>query len=83
MGPRLLRASDRRRHVRRPRPLTVYVCRMDFAFTDRCNEYRETLLAFMDEYVYPNESVYHEQLVAQRRSAPSPRGDGGDESGSP
>ena len=36
---------------------------MDFAFTDRCNEYRETLLSFMDECVYPNESVYHQQLV--------------------
>ena len=37
---------------------------MDFAFTDRCNEYRTTLLAFMDECIYPNESVYHEQLAA-------------------
>ena len=37
---------------------------MDFAFTDRCNEYRATLLSFMDECIYPNEPVYHEQLVA-------------------
>ena len=37
---------------------------MDFAFTDRCNEYRATLLAFMDECIYPNESVFHEQLAA-------------------
>ena len=37
---------------------------MDFAFTDRCNEYRTTLLAFMDECIYPNESVFHDQLVA-------------------
>jgi acyl-CoA dehydrogenase len=37
---------------------------MDFAFSDRCNELRERLLAFMDEHVYPAESVYHEQLTA-------------------
>jgi len=36
---------------------------MDFEFSDRCNELRERLLAFMDEHVYPAESVYHEQLV--------------------
>src|SRR6187551_3792630 len=36
---------------------------MDFAFSDRCLEYRELLLAFMDERIYPNESVYEEQLV--------------------
>ena len=37
---------------------------MDFAFTDRCLEYRERLLAFMDECIYPNESVYREQIEA-------------------
>src|SRR6478735_8541124 len=37
---------------------------MDFAFSDRCNEYRTTLLEFMDDCVYPNEAVYHEQLAA-------------------
>ncbi|MBV8999156.1 MAG: acyl-CoA dehydrogenase family protein [Solirubrobacterales bacterium] len=37
---------------------------MDFEFSDRCQELRERLLAFMDEHVYPAESVYHEQLVA-------------------
>ncbi|MCX6519995.1 MAG: acyl-CoA dehydrogenase family protein [Actinobacteria bacterium] len=36
---------------------------MDFAFTSRTEEYRELLLAFMDEWVYPNESVYEHQLV--------------------
>jgi acyl-CoA dehydrogenase len=35
---------------------------MDFELTDRCKELRERLLAFMDEYIYPNESVYEEQL---------------------
>ena len=39
---------------------------MDFAFTDRCNEYRATLLAFMDECIYPNEHVYQQQLVESR-----------------
>ena len=37
---------------------------MDFGFSDRCQELRERLLAFMDEHVYPAEPVYHEQLVA-------------------
>jgi acyl-CoA dehydrogenase len=35
---------------------------MEFAFTDRCEEYRQRLLAFMDEWVYPNEAVYEEQI---------------------
>jgi acyl-CoA dehydrogenase len=37
---------------------------MDFELTDRCKELRERLLAFMDEHIYPNERVYHEQLAA-------------------
>ncbi len=37
---------------------------MDFAFSDRCQELRERLLAFMDQYVYAAEPVYHEQLIA-------------------
>ena len=36
---------------------------MEFALTDRCQEFRELLLAFMDEHVYPAEQVYHEQLA--------------------
>jgi acyl-CoA dehydrogenase len=36
---------------------------VDFAFSDRCQELRERLLAFMDEYVYAAEPVFHEQLV--------------------
>lgn len=35
---------------------------MDFALTDRCKEYQERLLAFMDEGVYPAEPVYEEQM---------------------
>jgi acyl-CoA dehydrogenase len=37
---------------------------MDFEFSNRCNELRERLLAFMDEHIYPAEPVYDEQLVA-------------------
>jgi acyl-CoA dehydrogenase len=36
---------------------------MDFELSDRAKELRERLLAFMDEHIYPNESVYHEQLI--------------------
>jgi acyl-CoA dehydrogenase len=35
---------------------------MDFELSDRCKELRERLLVFMDEHIYPNESVYEEQL---------------------
>lgn len=37
---------------------------MDFELSDRSNELRERLLAFMDEHIYPAEPVYHEQLQA-------------------
>jgi acyl-CoA dehydrogenase len=36
---------------------------MDFAFSDRCLEYRETLLTFMDECVYPNEDRYDAEIA--------------------
>ncbi|HEY4331238.1 MAG TPA: acyl-CoA dehydrogenase family protein [Ilumatobacteraceae bacterium] len=36
---------------------------MDFAFSARCEEYRSKLLAFMDECIYPNESVYLQQIA--------------------
>jgi acyl-CoA dehydrogenase len=41
---------------------------VEFEFSDRCNELRERLLAFMDEHVYPAEPVYDEQV----RSAGDP-----------
>ncbi len=37
---------------------------MEFEFSPRCAELRDSLLAFMDEHVYPAEPVYHEQLLA-------------------
>ncbi|MGO1165834.1 MAG: acyl-CoA dehydrogenase family protein [Janibacter sp.] len=35
-----------------------------FELSERGQEYRDTLLAFMDEHVYPAESVYREQMLA-------------------
>ncbi|MGH3515887.1 MAG: acyl-CoA dehydrogenase family protein [Haloechinothrix sp.] len=35
---------------------------MDFAYDARTEELRQTLLAFMDEYVHPAEPVYEQQL---------------------
>src|SRR5947209_6575693 len=37
---------------------------MDFELSDRCQELRERLQAFMDDHVYPSEHVYEEQLRA-------------------
>jgi acyl-CoA dehydrogenase len=37
---------------------------MDFALSPRCLEYREQLLEFMDERVYPAEAVFEQQLAA-------------------
>lgn len=37
---------------------------MEFALSNRCLETREKLLAFMDEWIYPNESVFDEQVEA-------------------
>ena len=37
---------------------------MEFAYDARTEELREQLLAFMDEQIYPNEALFHEQLDA-------------------
>jgi acyl-CoA dehydrogenase len=37
---------------------------MNFELSDRCNELRERLQAFMDDEVYPAEAVYRDQLAA-------------------
>ena len=37
---------------------------MDFELTDRCLEFQERLLAFMDERIYPAEAVYRQQMEA-------------------
>jgi len=36
---------------------------MQFDLSDRCKEYQEKLLAFMDEHIYPAESVYAQQMT--------------------
>ncbi|GGG00750.1 acyl-CoA dehydrogenase [Rhodococcoides trifolii] len=36
---------------------------MEFAYSDRCLDFRERLLAFMDEHIYPAEAVYAKQMV--------------------
>ena len=41
---------------------------MDFAYDDRTQEWRERLLAFMAEHVFPAEPVFAEQAAAASRS---------------
>ena len=38
---------------------------MDFEHSARSQDLQEKLLAFMDEHIYPNESVYSDQLFSQ------------------
>ncbi|AXR74385.1 MULTISPECIES: acyl-CoA dehydrogenase family protein [Auritidibacter] len=35
---------------------------MDFSFSDRCQDYRQRLLDFMDEHIYPAEPVFEQQM---------------------
>ncbi|MBV9758590.1 MAG: acyl-CoA dehydrogenase, partial [Alphaproteobacteria bacterium] len=35
---------------------------MDFTYSEKVNELRRRVQAFMDEHVYPNEATYHEQM---------------------
>src|SRR5579863_1906413 len=37
---------------------------MDFAYSDKVNQLRTRLLAFMEQYIYPNQQRYHEQIAA-------------------
>jgi acyl-CoA dehydrogenase len=43
-----------------------------FAYSDRANEFRRRLLAFMDEHVYPNEKLYESQIAEGDRWQPVP-----------
>jgi acyl-CoA dehydrogenase len=36
---------------------------MDFAYSEKINALRKQLIDFMDQYIYPNEQVYHEQIT--------------------
>ena len=38
---------------------------MDFSYSEKVENLRAKLLAFMEEHVYPNEKVYDAQLEAQ------------------
>ena len=40
---------------------------MDFAYSERCQELRARLLAFMDQHIYPNERAFTEELAANGR----------------
>jgi len=40
---------------------------MDFAYTDKVKAMQAKLIAFMDEYIYPNEHRFHQEVVDNRR----------------
>ena len=44
-----------------------------FELNDRTKALRDKLLAFMDEHIYPNETVFHEQHAAQKDRWETPR----------
>lgn len=44
---------------------------MDFSPSARVREYSERVTAFMDEHVYPNEQLLHEQVEADRWAQPA------------
>jgi acyl-CoA dehydrogenase len=37
---------------------------MDFAYSEKVNEFRRQLSDFMDRYIYPNEQIYRDQITA-------------------
>ena len=43
---------------------------MDFEYSDKVNDLRKRVQAFMDEFVYPNEDKMHEQLQDEPWSTP-------------
>lgn len=44
-----------------------------FELSDKASQVRERLVAFMDQHIYPNESLFHEQIAtAEDRWAPPP-----------
>ncbi len=44
---------------------------MDFEFSAKVQDLRERLLAFMNEYIYPNEALYAQQIDAGERWEPA------------
>ncbi len=45
---------------------------MDFELSPRTRELKERLLTFMEAHIYPNESVFHEQVAKGDRWEPAP-----------
>jgi|SRR5687767_4935135 len=45
---------------------------MDFSYSPRCEQYRQRLLQFFDEHIYPNERLYWEQVRGADRWQPTP-----------
>ncbi len=45
---------------------------MDFSYSEKVETYRQRLLAFMDEVIYPNERAYFEQVEAAENRWQSP-----------
>ncbi len=45
---------------------------MDFEYSDRVKQLQKELLAFMDEYIYPNESLYYDHVNSPNRWQPVP-----------
>jgi acyl-CoA dehydrogenase len=37
---------------------------MDFAYSEKVNQLRSRLSTFMEQYIYPNSKLYHEQIIA-------------------
>lgn len=38
---------------------------MNFDYSDKVKDYQKQMIEFMEEYIYPNEKVYHDQLDQQ------------------
>lgn len=45
---------------------------MNFEYSDKVKDLQKRLLAFMDEYIYPNEEVYEEHIQGPNRWQPVP-----------
>jgi acyl-CoA dehydrogenase len=43
---------------------------MDFSFSSKVQDLQKRVQSFMDEHVYPNERLYHEQIEANRWAQP-------------
>src|SRR5215210_5912895 len=44
---------------------------MNFDYSPRVKELQKKLLAFMDEYIYPNEALFHDQIEQGDRWQPT------------